>query len=199
MPQKIYLIRHGQTDYNVARRTQGWLDIPLNEVGREQAKLTASKLVGVAIDHIYSSDLRRAHETAQYVSRVVKKDVITTLQLRERDMGIFSGWRWEHERDTVKDQLWPEFEHSRDIEDLNWNGHNGESLHQMSERITTFMDSLHSQHSNKSVVVVSHGGTINRLLEIYKFKKAKDGFKMIGNASILVMTKAETSYTLSEI
>jgi broad specificity phosphatase PhoE len=77
--------------------------------------------------------------------------------------------------------------------------HNGESLHQMSERITSFMDSLHANNFDKSVVVVTHGGTINRLLEIYKFKSAQDGFKMIGNASILVMNKTETSYTLSEI
>jgi probable phosphoglycerate mutase len=122
MPQKIYLIRHGETDYNASRRMQGWLDIPLNEVGREQANLSASKLVGVSIDHIYSSDLRRAYETAQHISRVVKKDIITTTQLRERDMGIFSGWRWEHERDKLKDELWKEFEHSRDSEDLHWNG-----------------------------------------------------------------------------
>ena len=199
MPQKIYLIRHGETDYNAARRMQGWLDIPLNDIGREQAKLTASKLIGVAIDHIYSSDLRRAHETAQHVSRIIKKEIVSTMALRERDMGIFAGWQWEQERDVVKDRLWEEFVHARDNEDMHWNGHGGESLHQMSERITTFMDTLHSQHSNKSVVVVSHGGTINRLLEIYQFKKALDGYKMIGNASILVMTKTTTSYTLSEL
>ena len=66
----IYVIRHGQTDYNVKNLYQGQTDIKLNNVGREQAKQVAQKFENIAIDKILVSPLSRAKETAQYVSKV---------------------------------------------------------------------------------------------------------------------------------
>lgn len=199
MPQKIYLIRHGETAYNAVRRTQGWIDIPLNDTGHIQAKQSANKLIGISIDYIYSSDLRRAHETAQHVSRVAKKDIFTTSQLRERNMGIFAGSQWDQEEDLALSKLRKEFVELGEGADPHWNKHKGESFYQMSSRIGQFMDNLHVVHNNKNVAVVTHAGTINRILEHYQLKSITEGFRTIGNASILVMTKTETSYTLSEI
>ena len=67
MTKTIYIFRHGQTDYNVARRVMGQLDIPLNDVGRIQAAELANKLETATIDVIYSSPLTRAIETAQKI------------------------------------------------------------------------------------------------------------------------------------
>lgn len=198
MPQRIYIVRHGETDYNKARRMQGWLDIPLNEIGRSQAEATSVKLAGTHVDALYSSDLRRAHETAQRIARVVKKEIIPSFSLRERDMGIFSGWQWEAEHDPAKDALWKEFETARDQEDLDWNKHQGESMRQMTERISTFMQHLHTVHTDQTVVIVTHGGTINRILEHYRLKSASEGFRSVGNASLHVLHKEITSYRLEE-
>lgn len=199
MPQKIILIRHGETDYNKARRMQGWFDIPLNDIGRRQAEATSVKLTGTHVDVLYSSDLRRAHETAQRIARIVKKEIISSTALRERDMGIFAGWQWEAEHDPTKDALWKEFETARDHEDLDWNKHQGESMRQMTKRISTFMQHLHTVHQGQTVVIVTHGGTINRILEHYQLKSASEGFRDVGNASLLVLHKETVSYRLEEL
>lgn len=199
MPQKIYIVRHGETDYNAERRMQGWLDIPLNKTGRDQAKLAAAKLRGIKFDAVYSSDLIRAHETATIIAKTLRRKVSTTDALRERDMGIFAGWSWEVERDPIKDSLWKEFESARDNDDLNWKGHQGESMKEMSHRISEFMQNIHVVHSQQSILVVTHGGTINRILELYQLKSAGEGFRMISNASVLVLTKQSTTYSLEEL
>lgn len=199
MPQKIIIVRHGETDYNKEQRMQGWLDIPLNKIGRSQAKSTAAKLRNTPVDALYSSDLRRAHETAERIAHIVKKEIVPSAALRERDMGIFAGWQWEFEHDPVKDQLWSEFIEARSNEDLDWNKHRGESMRQMTQRITQFMQHLHSVHTNQTVVIVTHGGTINRILEHYQIKSASEGFRMITNASILILHKQLTSYLLEEL
>ena len=199
MPKKIILVRHGETDYNLERRMQGWLDIPLNASGRSQAQVAATKLQSVKIDAIYTSDLKRAYETAQTIAELVRQTLTSTPALRERDMGIFAGWAWENEHDPVKDQLWQEFEEARNNEDLAWNKHGGESVGQMSKRIKVFMQSLHTHHSDQTIVVVTHGGTINRILEQYQIKPAKEGFRAITNASILTLHKHPKGYQLQEI
>ncbi len=199
MPQKIILVRHGETDYNKSRRMQGWLDIPLNDQGIQQALVSSKVLSIIKVDAIYSSDLSRAYETAIHISKSTSVSIAKTQALRERDMGIFSGWQWEQERDSNKDHLWEEFICARDNEDLEWNKHAGESLAMMSLRLSQFMKHLHTNHTDQTVVLVTHGGTINRLLELYNLKLASDGFRMITNASILVMNKKANKYLLEEL
>lgn len=196
MPQKIYLIRHGETDYNKERRLQGWLDIPLNEDGHKQAKTAAAKLHDHQLDALYSSDLTRAHETAEYISQVTSLTIQPTPALRETDMGIFAGWAWEKEPDPERETLWSEFEHARDNHVLDWARHQGESIGDMLKRVHGFLDHLPTLHSGGSVGIVTHGGTINRILEYYQLKSSLDGFHMIGNASVMLLTKTTTTYTL---
>ncbi|MBP9702925.1 histidine phosphatase family protein [Candidatus Woesebacteria bacterium] len=199
MPKKIYIIRHGETDYNVERRMQGWLDIPLNETGHKQAKDAANKLVGHELHALYSSDLVRAKETATYVAKTLSIEIKHTKALRETDMGIFAGWAWEKEPDETKDKLWTEFEHARDNHILDWNAHQGESIGQMLERVTGFLSELPTLHPDQSVGIVSHGGTINRILEFYGLKESAEGFRMVGNGSIFVLTKNGNSYTIETL
>ena len=84
-------MRHGQTDWNVKHRSQGWNDIPLNETGVEQAKNTASKLEGIDIETIYSSDLKRAKKTADIISAKLDLPVHYTKRLREMNFGKAEG------------------------------------------------------------------------------------------------------------
>lgn len=196
MPQKIILVRHGETDYNLEKRMQGWLEIPLNAQGHEQARATAKRLKEIHVDALYSSDLLRAQETAEYIAHALHKEVITSPALRERDMGIFAGWQWEVEASPKKHALWQEFEHARDHEDFSWNKHRGESLRQMTDRLIVFMQHLHTQHVDQTVVLVTHGGTINRFLEHYQLKPARAGFQEFRNASVHVLHKQQNSYCL---
>ena len=91
MTKTIYIFRHGQTDYNVARRVMGQLDIPLNDVGRAQAVELADKLATFAIGVIYSSPLTRAMETAQVVADKTGAPIITDARLMERNNGKLQG------------------------------------------------------------------------------------------------------------
>jgi len=199
MPQILYLIRHGETAYNKERRMQGWIDIPLNRIGHAQAKSTADRLQGNTVHALYSSDLKRAHSTAKYVAKTLNLRINLAPALRERDMGIFSGWAWEKEPDPVKEKLWLEFEAARDRVDLDWNLHQGETLRQMTDRVTHFLSELDTLHFNQHIALTTHGGTINRILEYYAVKQPADGYRTVTNASILVITRQDNKFLLSEL
>lgn len=199
MPKKIILIRHGETDYNKERRIQGWLNIPLNEIGHSQAKAAAELVKDYPVDALYSSDLLRAHETAIHLAKILRTEIMLSNSLRERDMGIFAGWAFEKEPDPEKERLWVEFEKARDSNMLDWKKHQGESIGDMAARLVDFFESIHQIHKDQTVVIVSHGGTINRILEHFGVKDAKEGYRTVNNASVLVLHKESTVYRLEEL
>ncbi len=88
----MILVRHGETDWNVAHRLQGSSDIPLNENGRAQARAAAPVLAQLAsVKCIVSSDLSRALETAQIIADASGAEVVTDARLQERSYGIWEG------------------------------------------------------------------------------------------------------------
>src|SRR5437660_3083754 len=87
----LILARHGETDWNRDGRFQGHADPPLNNRGREQAYALADAVADERIEAVYASDLRRAHETAQIVAARKGLDVVIDPDLRERDVGEWSG------------------------------------------------------------------------------------------------------------
>ena len=131
MTKTIYIFRHGQTDYNVARRVMGQMDIPLNDVGRVQATELANKLATFAIGAIYSSPLARAMETAQAVADKIVAPIITDKRLMERHNGKLQGHivhgtnnPAEYQMDYNQMELfWP----AAQLNDDNWQPDGGES------------------------------------------------------------------------
>lgn len=87
----LYLMRHGQTDWNAEEKVQGWNDTPLNETGAEQARAAAGKLGGEKIETIYASDLKRARKSADIVSGILDLPVHYTKRLREMNFGKAEG------------------------------------------------------------------------------------------------------------
>ncbi|MBB5392612.1 MULTISPECIES: histidine phosphatase family protein [unclassified Herbaspirillum] len=90
---EILLIRHGETDWNVDKRLQGHIDIPLNEAGRRQVLALGEVLADEGIDAVFASDLQRARATAQAVADVAGLPVAIDAGLRERCYGAFEGLR----------------------------------------------------------------------------------------------------------
>lgn len=88
---KIYLIRHGETDWNKAGRFQGSADIPLNENGIRLAEVTAEAMQDVPVDMIYSSPLIRARKTAEIMRRNRMVEIVEDDRLREMSFGRFEG------------------------------------------------------------------------------------------------------------
>ena len=93
---ELYLVRHGETDWNAARRIQGRTDIPLNATGREQARQAGELLARRRWHAVYTSPLGRAHETASIIAqRVGVGDVTDVDELVERDYGEAEGMSFE--------------------------------------------------------------------------------------------------------
>ena len=87
----VFVVRHGETEWNLIGKQQGHLDSPLTETGVRQARRLADGLVGRGIDSIFASDLGRAAETAKIISSKLRISIKTDLRLRERHLGLMQG------------------------------------------------------------------------------------------------------------
>ena len=184
MPKKIIIIRHGQTDYNQEKRVQGWLDIPLNQTGLEQAKKLAEHLIEEVIDHIYTSDLKRALQTALPIAKLKKLKLKKTKKLRERDLGDFTNKQgWEIEA------MFPSgVTRAGELTDQQWQQFNAESSKDLIIRIKSFFKYLQKSHQNEIIAVVTHGGlkrNILRWLGLGKYLETGS----LENTSITILEK----------
>jgi len=150
----LILARHGETDWNREGRFQGHADPPLNEHGREQAVSLAEALDDQRIEAIYSSDLRRAHETAQIVAERKGMDVVVDPDLRERDVGEWSGLTFPEIEERFPDELRRFREEGASI---------GESREALSLRVVAAIRRIAAAHPSGQVLVVTHGGALRTL------------------------------------
>lgn len=150
---RIYLARHGQTDWNLEGRTQGGKDIPLNATGRQQAEALEKRLAGIQFEAVYMSGLSRSRETAEVVHG--QAPLISLPALGERRFGKFEG-------QLISDPVaGPEFQKRMWTPDDSLDG--GESLNALRERVRSALDAIQKQHSSGSVLVVGHS-YMNRML-----------------------------------
>ncbi len=150
----LILARHGETDWNRDGRFQGHADPPLNARGRQQAHALADLLAEEPLEAIYSSDLRRAHETAQIVAERRALSVVVDPQLRERDVGPWSGLTNAEIEARFPDQirLWREGTISV-----------GESRESLTDRVVAAAYRIAGAHPEGQVLVVTHGGALRML------------------------------------
>ena len=150
---ELLLVRHGETDWNRERRFQGHADPPLNETGREQARALAEQLAGDAIAAVYTSDLRRARETAEIVAAKLDAEIVALRELREIDVGSWQGLSWPEieEQDPDGVERWRRDGHG-------WHG--GETYEELGARIVAALSGIVARHPGERVVVVGHGGTV---------------------------------------
>lgn len=159
---QLILVRHGETDYNREGRFQGHLDIPLNELGLQQAELVAAVLRDEPFDAVYSSDLIRAYETAQVIARARKDGLPIHKEPRLRE--IYLGELQGKTHDEVRDIIPGDVADWRFHPDSNVPGK--ESLEQMAERIGAFLDDLRAAHQDQRVLIVAHGGSVGIVLAL---------------------------------
>lgn len=154
----LYLVRHGQTDWNVSRTVQGQKDIPLNINGEMQAKELRNKLKDVHFDAVFSSDLIRAKRTAEILTLERKLAITATHALRERSFGIYEGKLFA-EVDKMLGNLLHEYAtHPYIIEAK------VEPYEHMVSRLFTFIREVAIAYAGKTVLLVSHGGIMKTLL-----------------------------------
>lgn len=158
---RIYLIRHGETDWNRDEICMGQMDVPLNEQGRRQALLTAEHLASERIDAIYTSDLSRALETARPIAECHGLNPITRRDLRELDYGRWQGLRSEE----IRRRFPQAFTIGAEGEDsLGFQPEGGESRLQLYKRVTQAFEEILQGHPNETVVIATHGGVIRCLV-----------------------------------
>jgi 2,3-bisphosphoglycerate-dependent phosphoglycerate mutase len=155
----LLLARHGETDWNRERRWQGHADPPLNDAGREQARELARLLAETPLDAVYSSDLRRARDTAAVVASDHGLEVVATPALREIDVGEWSGLT----TDEIERRFPAGFARHADGGD-GWE--QGETHAAMSGRIAAAVSEIAASHPGGHVLCVCHGGVIRALLAL---------------------------------
>jgi broad specificity phosphatase PhoE len=144
---RVILARHGETDWNRDGIWQGHGDPSLNALGRQQASALAERLEEVEIDALYSSDLRRATETAEIVAEAKGLVVVSDPELREMDVGSWTGLTG-----AEIDERFPGMTY-----------HDGESREAFDTRVVTALGRLAASHNGEVVIVVTHGGVVRAL------------------------------------
>ena len=151
---KIYLARHGETDWNAAKRLQGWTNIPLNAKGKMQATDLARILASTELEAVYCSALDRSLETARIFGR---EPVIVLSELNEQSLGNYEGV-------TLTEEQLVEFQAHRKNPAFCPEG--GESRLMHLARVQQALDRIRGSHGNNAqVLIIGHGGTNNLILQ----------------------------------
>ncbi len=157
---EIFLIRHGQTDWNRERRIMGDKPIALNSTGKAQVKALAEFLRHFPIDHFYTSPLRRTLETAEILNEGRALSLVQKKELREVECGQWVG------KTFYEVSLLPGYVDYYEFPNQPV-GVTGESLKQLRERSVHFVEELRSKHRKGKIVLVSHADWIKCLLMHY--------------------------------
>ncbi|MDA0733927.1 MAG: histidine phosphatase family protein [Chloroflexi bacterium] len=156
---QVYIVRHGETEWNAQGRIQGHSDIPLSDNGRSQAQAVARRLSRVPFSVAYSSDLSRTHETAQIILGDTATPLHTTPQLREYSKGVFEGLTVDEYAHQYPDQFQASLKN-----DLDFAPTGGESIREATARMARFVDEMLQNHLDETLLLVGHGGSLRSLI-----------------------------------
>ena len=156
----FFLVRHGETEWNVERRIQGWSDSPLTPVGRAQAEVHGRLLATHGIDRVLASPLGRTKQTVAPIVRETKVEAEYDPRLREVCMGEWSG-RTSQEIQSSYAEQWQ----ARLDDPEGYRPPNGENRFDVKRRVAPLLEELNNAPHDQ-IVLVSHGITIRVLLEL---------------------------------
>ncbi|MDX7987473.1 phosphoglycerate mutase GpmB [Xenorhabdus sp. 12] len=156
---QVYLVRHGETEWNVARRLQGQSDSPLTEHGQHQAHLVAQRVKSENITHVITSDLGRTRQTAEIIAKACGCKVILEPRLRELHMGVLENR--ELASLTAEEEIW-----RKSLVDGTPNGRipEGESMNELSIRMRAALENCLTLPAGSRPLLVSHGMALVSLL-----------------------------------
>ena len=152
---KLFLVRHGQSAGNAEGRFGGHSPTPLSDLGFEQARLTAEALAREKINAIYSSDLLRAVQTAEPLSKLVGIPIVTSEAFRERNVGVLEGLTFDESKQEYPNDYYAL---------VNRNIHHvitkGESYTNLLDRITVELRNLLRKHRGERIAIFTHTGAL---------------------------------------
>lgn len=187
---RLYLVRHGQTEWNVNGRAQGHTDIDLDEVGKEQARCLAQAFQEICVSKVVTSDLKRAYNTARAVHEVSGGDFIVDPRLRERSFGEWEGLHFEEvlrRRTVFAEQGGDPFDHRPP---------GGESMQDVWDRISAIVDEIDT--ASEALAIVTHGGSLSVLLaQLLRANGATSRSFRFGNTALTELDRhPDGHYTL---
>lgn len=182
MPVKsVYLIRHGETDFNREGRLQGTMPVPLNENGQLQAQALGLYLKRQPIDVIYTSPLLRARQTADLIGQVVNAPIEDDARLQEINFGQFAGLTYT----DIKTQYANEYR-MWDSGDMSYTVPAGESRFDVQRRMTRAWGEIATNNGHDRVALVSHGAALKILLKQLFYRLPN---KVLVNTSVTTLTR----------
>ena len=189
------LVRHGQSTWNREHRIQGQLDPPLSDEGRRQAERLALRLSNRRLAGFYSSDLKRALETAQLIGAASGVVPVPAAGLREIDLGAWEGLNTE-ELARQFPEAW-----ARWTEEPSWDVvPGGEGAGPFEARVAAEIDSILARHEHGDVLVVTHGGVIQVALHRVVGRPNHGLFPFrIENASLSVIEKRNGRFVVAGV
>ena len=172
----VYFVRHGQTVWNVENKICGATDIPLTELGHQQAIETGKKIVeeGIQADEILYSPLSRAAETARHISEITGIPARMEPRLIEQNFG-----KWES---TARDGL--EFKKAKEDFCCRYDG--GESMLPLAQRIYNLLDDVKAESDEKTYLLVAHNG-IARVVQSYFYEMTNEEYAAFGVKNCAVL------------
>ncbi|MBI3911166.1 MAG: histidine phosphatase family protein [Armatimonadetes bacterium] len=156
---RLLLVRHGESIWNCEGRIQGCTDVPLSEMGREQARRVAARLPNCGAAALYSSDLQRAVQTAEPIAAALSLPIATEPGLREVAFG-----RWEGLTLVEARARYPEEWAAYEADPIRNRPEGGERLEALQARAVRAMERLLARHTGQTVLIVAHGGSIRAVL-----------------------------------
>ena len=166
----IYVLRHGQTDYNVQGKFQGQVDVPINETGKKQAKQIAKELENITFDVIFSSPLQRAIQTAKIVTN---SDVIIDNRLIERSFGKLEG---KYSINNYEERL-EEFQI--------------ESIEHLNKRVYEFINEIIEKYKHCNNILLTTHACVAEIINNY--------FNHINNAKQIINTLGNGKYRVYSV
>ena len=205
MTNTIYIVRHGQTEWNLLGKTQGHGNSDLTPKGIEQAELLADSMTKYPIDYIYSSYLGRAYQTAEIIGNKLNIEVEKTEALREMNFGTWEGRIIKDiiEEDPELYKMWRNEPHLAKIPQ-------GETLSQIKERTDAFIKEINEKYDGKHIVLVTHSLCARIMLlsfldsdvkNIYRINQANTALNIIElrDYGPVVMKMNDTTHIINDI
>lgn len=186
MKKTLYLMRHGQTLFNVRRKIQGWCDAPLTELGQKQAHIAGEYFIKnhIVFDHAYSSTSERACDTLEIVTRY-QMPYTRVKGLKEWNFGIFEG----------------------ESEDLNpplpygdfFKQYGGEGEMELRQRLADTLLEIMQKEDHQVVLALSHGASCRAFMRYWAKNQKVDQKERLGNCCILKFEFENNEFSLVEI
>ncbi|MGL5615884.1 MAG: histidine phosphatase family protein [Sarcina sp.] len=168
--RKIFLVRHGETEWNKLDKMQGWADSPLSELGEMQAKWLSEKINDFNINKIYTSPSGRAIRTSNLIKGDNNIEIVVSENLKEMNMGVWEGL----EKKVIENLYSEDYYNFWNTPEKYIPKENGESFLEVRERVFQEIMKIVKENDNKNILIVSHGLSIKSFLSELENKKIEE-------------------------